>query len=472
MILISLAAFLPVVSIGVLLVAHIHRKLFTENPFLALTLSTAMGIGLTSCSYFLWSYISSPNSVYYFIFEAIMIVALAMSAYKRKLIKINRLQSFASDNRTGIFLSLLGIVMITLGIIAFINLTQTNPHGRYDAWAIWNLRARLISRSDLEWKLIFNPAIFHADYPLLLPLSIARIWVLIGKESLLVPQITAFIFTFLPAGILWSALYMLKSQYHGWLSVIVLLGAPWIIFIGSKQFADLPQSVYILCAVVSFAYAFTESDQKRSWIVLAGLFAGLAGWTKNEGILFIVCFAAVAIPVFWLTRKTESLWKNLVFFLGGLLFPVGILLFFKSTLAPANDLIDTGNFTATFNLLLSPERYSLVWKEIAGFPEQLGGWKFPVYLILLIFVGVFFERIKPEDRLQKCTIGLVLLIQWVGYFLIFVITPHDIYTHVVQAYDRLLVHIYPSFLFWIFLLVGPIVIPKHKPHHVEGTTAV
>jgi hypothetical protein len=463
---ITLAGFLPAILIGILVIAHIHPKLFSENLFLALFFSISLGTGITSCSYFLWSYFSSPNTSFYFLLEVLLIIGLALSAYKRKLLIINRFQCFASDNRTGIFLSLLGIVMITLGIIAFSNLTQTDPHGRYDAWAIWNLRARLIARSGLEWKLIFNPAIFHADYPLLLPLSIARIWVLTGKESLLVPQITAFIFTFLTAGVLGSALYRLKSQYHGWLSVIVLLGTPWIIFFGSKQFADLPQSVYILCAVVSFAYALTGSDQKRSWIVLSGLFAGLAGWTKNEGMLFIVCFISVSIPVFWLMRKTDGFWKNLGFFLGGLSLPLGIILLFKLTLAPANDLIDTGNFAATINLLISPDRYSLVWREIAGFPEQLGGWKFPVYLILIVFVCVFFDRIKPEDRLQKFAIGLILLFQWVGYFLIFVITPHDIHTHVVQAYDRLLVHIYPSFLFWLFLLVGPLTISGHKSAHV------
>ncbi len=82
----------------------------------------------------------------------------------------------------GIFL-----IVAAIGLISFINYTIANPHGRYDAWAIWNVRARMLARAGDHWKTIFIPQVFHADYPLLIPMTIAHSWMMAGTESQRIP---------------------------------------------------------------------------------------------------------------------------------------------------------------------------------------------------------------------------------------------------------------------------------------------
>ena len=86
--------------------------------------------------------------------------------------------------------------------------------------------------SGLDWS--------HWDYPLLLPLSIARGWNYMGGESLPVPAVMAFLFTFLTLGLLWSALCLLRSRSQGYLAAMVLMGTPFFIVMGASQFADIP----------------------------------------------------------------------------------------------------------------------------------------------------------------------------------------------------------------------------------------
>jgi len=64
------------------------------------------------------------------------------------------------------------------------------PHGETDAIAIWNLRARSLLRGGREWAAVLSPAIgwSHPDYPLLLPLTVARLWSYAGSETTAVPH--------------------------------------------------------------------------------------------------------------------------------------------------------------------------------------------------------------------------------------------------------------------------------------------
>ena len=57
------------------------------------------------------------------------------------------------------------------------------PHGKWDAWLIWNMHARFLYRGGDAWREAFASGLdwSHWDYPLLLPLSIVRGWTLHGR---------------------------------------------------------------------------------------------------------------------------------------------------------------------------------------------------------------------------------------------------------------------------------------------------
>ena len=137
------------------------------------------------------------------------------------------------------------------------------PHGNWDAWAIWNNRARFIFRAAAEyWKDGFNPLLgwSHPDYPLLLPLSIARCWFYLGAEKLWVPSAMAFIFTLITTGMLVSSLSLLKNRSQGYVAGILLLGTSFYLIHGASQYADIPLAFYFLSGIVLLSL----SDQKPS----------------------------------------------------------------------------------------------------------------------------------------------------------------------------------------------------------------
>ena len=61
--------------------------------------------------------------------------------------------------------------------------------GDWDAWAIWNLRARFLIEPTDRWKDAFVPALTwaHPNYPMHLPSAVARGWLQAGSESVTIP---------------------------------------------------------------------------------------------------------------------------------------------------------------------------------------------------------------------------------------------------------------------------------------------
>ena len=109
---------------------------------------------------------------------------------------------------TGSRLQNLIAVIFAIELVAFVVSFAVSflkePHGRWDAWLIWNMHARFLFRGGEGWREAFASGLdwSHWDYPLLLPLSIARGWTYTGGEGILFPAAMGFIFTFLILGLL------------------------------------------------------------------------------------------------------------------------------------------------------------------------------------------------------------------------------------------------------------------------------
>ena len=76
-------------------------------------------------------------------------------------------------------------IALASSLISFAVAFLKEPHGRWDAWLIWNMHARFLYRGGDHWREAFASGLdwSHWDYPLLLPLSIARGWTYTGGEE-------------------------------------------------------------------------------------------------------------------------------------------------------------------------------------------------------------------------------------------------------------------------------------------------
>ena len=447
---------IPPILLGTLLASLLLLKTDRGNLLLVVSLGIPVGFGISACLYFLWSYFLNPAFPGFWLIEMLMIAVFSWFNWNQRGLIKTLLPDWKKWTWFDWALGFLFLVVLIAALVSFDAYTKANPHGRYDAWAIWNVRARMIARGGGDWKSVFIPQVFHADYPLLVPLTIARSWVMAGTESQRIPPAVAGLFTFASAGILPGALLAAGKKQTAWLAGIILLTTPWFVYFGSLQFADLPLASCILAAGISLAIGLVDLSQGRHWFLLAGLSAGLAAWVKNEGQLFLLVFLAVSAILALTVFRKHNFREFCVSLFSGVLLPIVVILLFKLTLAPANDVVDTGNLGQSIAQLVSLPRYGEVINALLDYPKGFGGWAVPLPLIFVAFWFLMGPVIYKENWSAIYSLSGMLILQWVGYFLIYVITPHGLQTHINQSYDRLLMHLYPTFLFFLFLLLPPI----------------
>src|SRR6185369_6107839 len=119
----------------------------------------------------------------------------------------------------------------------------------------------------------------------------------------------------------------LRTVTPALLGGLLFVSTPFFVTFATNEHADLPLASCMLAAVL-----LTLLGQS-GW--LAGLLAGLAAWTKNEGVLFALLFGTVRLVA---GRRSEARasWRPFLAALAVILMP---LLAFKIALAPINDLL-------------------------------------------------------------------------------------------------------------------------------------
>jgi 4-amino-4-deoxy-L-arabinose transferase-like glycosyltransferase len=339
-----------------------------------------------------------------------------------------------------ILIGFIFVLVMTLVITKFLALALAAPHSSNDAYAIWNMRARFINRLGVDTVLTghkldvaFSPLLPHTDYPPLLPFLVAGGWRLFNTSQPVIPISIALIFTFGTVGILYLALTWLKLPLQARLFPLLLLTTPNFILFGTRQMADIPLAFFILCAVVFLA--LHEHTQFSEWLALSGASAGLALLTKNEGSLFVLCLAAAALPLWRFPSKVFG------FILGILPFVV-VLIVFKLSIEASNDIV-AGQGQGTLDKLVDLSRYRMVFEAYA---RQLR-WYVIASLIGLAFMASH-TRLHLRFNLALRTAALMLI----GYFLVYVVTPRPLDWHLQTSLHRLILHIWPVFLFGCGLL--------------------
>lgn len=334
------------------------------------------------------------------------------------------------------------------------------PYGSgWDSFAIWNLHARFLFRGGIYWRDGFSPLIpwAHPDYPLLLPAAIAHFWTVMGRESTAVPAIIGLVFTFGTVGLLFSGLDLLLSRTSALLGAMCLLSTPFFIDLGTWQYADVPLSFFILATLVLLHLQdrlASRGVESRRILALAGLAAGFAAWTKNEGVLFLV---AVLLGRIWLNSRQSSPGTRPISQMAPMLLAVApifaLIAFFKRAIAPPGDLFSDP--AIMLQKLGDPSRYWAVLKWYGREFVRFGEWwliPLPIVMLALYFLGK--GKIASEEKRTVRASALALILTLTGYFFIYLITPRDIYWHLRFSLNRLFLQLWPSAIFLFFLALS------------------
>jgi len=328
------------------------------------------------------------------------------------------------------------------------NLAAFQPDGGWDAWAIWNFKARWLARGGSSWSEILTNPIFatsHPDYPLLVPLSVSRLWTMTGGEPLAVPQAFGVGAAAVAAALLVGATTALRGPMSAAVAGAGLLALPPFLAASATQLADVPLSCCYLATLVALALGAHGAPGR--WFALAGLSAGAAMWTKNEGILFFVCALACQMAT---AARSGAGWRearrNVAEFMAGASPFVVATLVFRAMALP-NDLLAGQSVAMSWERLTTLARHA----EVLGHGATLLRTQ-PDAVGVLGFAGYLALRGASRDLRPGLLAVSTMALTACGYYTAYVTTPYELSWQLDTSADRLLVQLWPSTVFAALLL--------------------
>lgn len=443
----------------------------SSDVLLRISLSVGLGLGMFSLTYFLL--VCLFGFTHLVVVDSVICALLLLSCFlvrtRDRATKPVTTPKETCPTRLRRVLS--GAFAVSLCAAFYAAAMRTFAHAHIDGWdafAIWNLHARFLLLGGAHWRDGFTALIpwSHPDYPLLLPAAIAHFWSYLGHDDPRVPAAIGFVFTFATVGVLFSSLSMLRGRTSAMLATIALVATPAFIEQGTAQYADVPLSFFYLAAIVllclSDYWVTNNLSGPTGLLVLTGLAAGFAAWTKNEGLLFLVILVALLLLLLAL-RKTgqpsprypgrQNLkdWTSLVPLVASTIPFLLLILWFKHSLVPLGDLLsDPGSW---LHKVLSPSRYWIVVQWYAKAFLRFGHWLVIPGTIPLLALYLVARKGGSEPSLGIRTSTLALTLTLAGYFGIYLITPNDIYWQLRFSLTRLFLQVWPSFIFLVFLVV-------------------
>ena len=438
----------------------------TTLPGLIQQISLAIGFGLgaSSCIFFLWLMSNGVRLGFrsLILCETFLAVILAVLYFRtaKSTFRIEKIAAPAGTNdRFYTLLTVIFFILTPVAIIILVFLTLKNPSGGWDAWAIWNMSARFLFRGMTEWREVFSrpwgSGLLHPDYPLLLPGIVAKCWGYIGKDIVLAPASIAFLFTAATAAFLSSSLAVLRTKTQGILAGIVLIATPNFISLGALQYADVPLSLFFLATVVFVTmYDLSSGSGRVRFLYIAGMAAGFAAWTKNEGLLFITSFIIARFFAVLPFRGLKGSVKELALFMIGALPLLARIAYLKIFIAPPNAVLSSAQSASAIDKLKDLSRYLIIIKAFMresvrfGFPAT---GSIPVLAAYFLLTG---GRVTRSTAPGITTSLLTLCFVAAGYFYIYLAGPYDLEWKLATSLDRLFLQLWPIIVFLLFLIAA------------------
>lgn len=446
----------------------IFKKNEDINLRLLVNLSLPLGIGISSVIFISLNLLGLPIHLISLLEIALIIflifkinilkkIMLQFEWYKQnKLVFQNETNHLTRLIHAPILLLITGVYiyawLMDAGIFYFDSIKE--PHGLWDAWNYWNLKAKFISHAPSEWPILFQKVVsddLHLDYPLLQTGYIAKCWLLMQNESLLVPIIFAFIITFCTIGLLSSSVSFFTNKTKGFIAGLILLATPFYMTMGDSQYADNTVGFFYLATVVLLTFARRGTSVKPNFLIAAGFAAGLSAWSKNEGLLFITCLFFSQLTLLFFKNYRELL-VDLKYILIGMLPVLLLIAYYRIAIAPPNDIVHAQG-KETLIKLTDYSRYAMICTWYVEQSRIFGRWILnPWWLFLL---GILYKGINlKENRNSLISTFTLLVLMLIGFFFIYVITHLDLVFHLSTSLHRLYFQLFPTFIFMYFLAIN------------------
>jgi hypothetical protein len=405
--------------------------------------SIGLGFGASSIAYFIYLHFLAGKPYFQYLELSAFLASLFLWIRRRRHLDLPRFQKLTPLQ---IGFAVLALLVFSLSLLGITNYAFARIEGNWDTWMIYNRSARFIYRGGELWQDAFSTEMdtyFHPDYPPMLALNVASLWDTLGWESENVPLAVSLLFPLACAFACFSALASLKSFTQASLGLILLWGTGSFVYEGGRQMADIPLAFFILVSVIF--YLFHDREGNPILLSLAGFSAGLAAWTKNEGILFVF----VSLAFLFATAIRERSLATPTRFLIGLAVPLAMLVYFKALIAPPSEFIGRD----IPSLLVDPSRHRVVFNAFRSTFLGYGPEKIPFFLPLLIAYAVVSYS-KGKTGKGGWYAAAILALQLAGYYFFYLISPYELEWHIIFSIGRLFDQVYPLMVFTALYIGG------------------
>lgn len=403
---------------------------------LKISLSFATGIIINSVLTFAVICLRLPKQeIILPIVELILILYLIFIAKKRKILLSN--EKVRENTLLKIFHSITFVCCLILLLLHF----YKDLYGSWDGIFIWNLHSKFLYtlyQSGESFKILFNPAInwSHIDYPMLLPCFNYRLHLFSNSYNFINPIVTGIIFYISVVFALAGGIKLLTNTRNGLIAGMILMTIPVFLYESGAQCADVPLSFFILLTfIMLFLY---EKFQNKNYLLFTGLFAAASAFTKNEGILFLLVFSFL----YFYTNKNHDKKP----YLNGILIPALCVLYSKIFLSSQNDIFYQMTIGDILSRLTDFSRYKTVF--LYYFTNIIKNIPWIVCLLSAYFTGT---RTKYSKNTNKIMLILCLLIIFIAYTMVYLITPRDLSWHLETSSFRLIVQYISLVIFFVFI---------------------
>jgi hypothetical protein len=438
----SFFAYLPKIILGFCIAHMLWSDTKYSSLFLKFSVAPLIGMGLTTIFLFFWKLLGLGN-LEYFWFEIVFVLIVTVFTMKMrwialKSIRINDMPSLTSSVDRVLLLFLL--ITFAASVAGFILTMLIRPHGSEDAWSNWNLVGRYIYGSkDMSNALDYIASNTFPGYPFMVGLNVANGWIFVNDVTTRIPILASALFTYSIPAILFFTLIKIRNFRVAATATTLMCGA-WLAQAGTALYADIPVGSYFLAAGAMLAlYMHTESP---GLITLAGFLVGIAGWTKNDGIPFILLtFFVVLVISFHQQNK-----KLVLSFLLGLVIPAIAIGTYKLFLAAPGNIVTTSN--GPLERLFDISRFEVVLRHFtvttSGYGSPPIGYIWILFAILIVVGGGFHKQIVQY-------LSFLLFSQYAIYFFVYMITPLDLQWHLNTSMGRVLTHLMPLLTLNVFI---------------------
>jgi hypothetical protein len=436
---------LPIAAAWLALVASRVRRA-DEGRLLTAALAVCCGLGLASVSTFFLMMAGLPLGGAFVAVDAAIWIAIGLAAT----IGLRRYPAPEASRRAPIahptaydWLARVGFAVVAAIVVgSLLAHYAASPHGEWDAWAIWNQKARFMFRAGRGWTASLAIAWSNPSHPLFVSLSVARLWGYAGAELTAVPALLGAVYAAATAAAVVGALDARRSQ--AWIAGAVLIAPATFALLAAAQTADLPLALFIVATLAMWRegemQAAPGSAEERRDVLLTGLLSSLAAWVKNEGLVFL---GVMLLLVAWRTVRARRPVLLLEWAAGAT--PVTLtFIWLKRVIAPvaAPYFADAAGHSM-LSPVLDPQRHQAVLGVIEHmFPLWGGpGASGALLLVLLAVLAALWRTPRAAwPPVAACAIMLA------SYYAVWVLSPLDPQWLVSTTFDRLFLQLWPTLL--------------------------